>query len=128
MTFTAHVLQPCVIAVCLCTLNSVVHAEEVVIRTNAGAPVDNSIDSLTVGAAGPILLQDSFLIERLQLHNRERIPERNVHARGATAFGTFTVTNGMEIYTSAKVFQTGGRMGSRRLKIPNFAQQTLHVR
>jgi len=39
------------------------------------------------------LLQDNLLIERLQTHNRERIPERNVHARGATAFGIFTVTH-----------------------------------
>jgi len=58
-------------------------------------PIDNYKDSQTLNNRGPILFQDYLLLERLQTHNRERIPERNVHARGATAFGIFTVTNPM---------------------------------
>jgi len=57
------------------------------LTTNAGAPIDNARAAETVGARGPILLQDFWLIESLQVHNRERIPERVVHARGATAKG-----------------------------------------
>jgi len=56
------------------------------------------------------LLQDNFLIERLQTHNRERIPERNVHARGATAFGTFTVTHSnLSKFTLAKFLSSSGK-------------------
>jgi len=76
--------------------------------TNYGAPVDDARNSLTVGNRGPHLLQDTYYVERLQTHNRERIPERNVHARGSTAKGTFTPTN-MEMiseYTTADFLNT----------------------
>jgi len=76
--------------------------------TNYGSPVDEARDSQTLGRRGPHLLQDMYFLERLQTHNRERIPERNVHARGATAKGSFTPTN-LEFtrkYTTAAFLNT----------------------
>ena len=57
--------------------------------TDAGAPVESDKYSLTVGAGGPILLQDSYLIEQMAQWNRQRIPERQPHAKGSGAFGRF---------------------------------------
>lgn len=59
--------------------------------TNSGAPVANNNHSLTIGARGPILLEDYHLLEKLANFDRERIPERVVHARGASAKGFFEV-------------------------------------
>ena len=59
--------------------------------TNSGAPVWNNNNSLTVGVRGPILLEDYHLVEKLANFDRERIPERVVHARGASAKGFFEV-------------------------------------
>jgi len=59
--------------------------------TNQGAPVWNNNSSLTVGPRGPILLEDYHLVEKLAQFNRERIPERVVHARGTSAKGFFEV-------------------------------------
>lgn len=59
--------------------------------TNTGAPVWNNNNSLTVGVRGPILLEDYQLVEKLAQFDRERIPERVVHARGASAKGFFEV-------------------------------------
>lgn len=61
--------------------------------TNSGAPVWNNNNSLTVGARGPILLEDYHLVEKLANFDRERIPERVVHARGASAKGFFEVNS-----------------------------------
>ena len=61
--------------------------------TDAGIPVESDEHSLTVGPGGPILLQDSYLIEQMAQFNRERIPERQPHAKGSGAFGRFEVTN-----------------------------------
>lgn len=58
---------------------------------NSGAPVCNNNSSLTVGQRGPILLEDYHLLEKLAQFDRERIPERVVHARGASAKGFFEV-------------------------------------
>ena len=60
--------------------------------TDAGIPVESDEHSLTVGADGPILLQDHYLIEQMANFNRERIPERQPHAKGGGAFGHFEVT------------------------------------
>src|SRR6201995_4245306 len=54
-----------------------------------GAPVGDNQSSQTAGAGGPVLLQDSHLVEKLARFDRERIPERVVHARGTAAFGVF---------------------------------------
>lgn len=59
--------------------------------TNSGSPVWNNNNSLTVGTRGPILLEDYHLVEKLANFDRERIPERVVHARGASAKGFFEV-------------------------------------
>ncbi|WP_380168534.1 catalase [Jannaschia sp. R86511] len=75
--------------------------------TTAGAPVHSDEHSMTVGPAGPLLLQDHYLIEKMAQFNRERVPERVVHAKGGGAFGRFTVTNDVSQYTMAKVFQPG---------------------
>ena len=75
--------------------------------TNAGIPVESDEHSLTQGPGGPILLHDHYLIEQMAQFNRERVPERVVHAKGGGAFGTFTVTGDVSRYTKAKVLQPG---------------------
>ncbi len=75
--------------------------------TDAGIPVASDEHSLTVGPDGPILLQDHYLIEQMAQFNRERVPERQPHAKGGGAFGHFEVTNDVSAYTKAAVFQPG---------------------
>ncbi len=75
--------------------------------TDAGIPVSSDEFSLTVGPDGPILLQDVYLIEQMANFNRERIPERQPHAKGSGAFGYFEVTKDVSAYTKAAVFQPG---------------------
>src|ERR1700737_4547656 len=75
--------------------------------TDAGIPVESDEYSLTVGPEGPILLQDSYLIEQMANFNRERITERQPHAKGSGGFGRFEVTNDVSKYTKAAVFQPG---------------------
>ncbi|MER7558781.1 catalase [Nocardioides sp. NPDC126508] len=75
--------------------------------TDAGIPVASDEHSLTVGPDGPILLQDHYLIEQMAQFNRERIPERQPHAKGGGAFGRFEVTADVSAYTKAAVFQPG---------------------
>ncbi|PKQ46125.1 catalase [Confluentibacter flavum] len=79
------------------------------LTTVAGAPVTHYEDSQSVGPRGPLLLQDYFLHEKLAHFNRERIPERIVHAKGSGAYGTFTVTHDISKYTRAKVFSEVGK-------------------
>ena len=75
--------------------------------TDAGIPVTSDEHSLTVGPNGPILLHDHYLIEQMANFNRERIPERQPHAKGSGAFGHFQVTGNVSDYTRAAVFQPG---------------------
>jgi len=79
------------------------------LTTAAGIPVDDNQTSLTAGARGPTLLQDHHLLEKLAHFNRERIPERVVHAKAAGAHGVFTVTNDITRYTKAKLFSEVGK-------------------
>ncbi len=79
------------------------------LTTEAGAPVADNQNSQTAGAGGPVLIQDQLLIEKLAHFNRERIPERVVHARGAGAYGTFTVTADVTGYTRAKFLSEIGK-------------------
>jgi len=79
------------------------------LTTASGRPYCEFENSMTVGTRGPILLQDYFLHEDLAHFNRERIPERVVHAKGAGAFGTFTVTHDITRYTKAKLFSEIGK-------------------
>ncbi len=77
------------------------------LTTTAGAPISDNQNSLSAGPRGPLLLQDYQLIEKLAHQNRERIPERVVHAKGWGAFGTLKITGDISKYTSAKVLQPG---------------------
>jgi len=79
------------------------------LTTAAGIPVSDNQNSLTAGERGPTLLQDHFLINKLAHFNRERIPERVVHAKAAGAFGTFTVSHDITRYTRAKIFSQIGK-------------------
>ena len=79
------------------------------LTTAAGIPVPDNQTSLTAGERGPTLLQDHFLIEKLAHFNRERIPERVVHAKAAGAHGTFTVTHDITRYTKARLFSKVGK-------------------
>ena len=79
------------------------------LTTSAGAPIGDNQNSVTAGHRGPLLLQDYQLIEKLAHQNRERIPERVVHAKGWGAFGTFTVTHDISKYTKAKIFSKVGK-------------------
>jgi catalase len=74
---------------------------------DAGIPVPSDEHSLTIGPDGPILLQDHYLIEQMANFNRERIPERQPHAKGSGAFGYFEVTGDVSMFTRAAVFQPG---------------------
>ncbi|MET9613686.1 catalase [Kitasatospora indigofera] len=76
---------------------------------NAGVPVASDEHSLTVGRDGPILLHDHYLIEKMAQFNRERVPERVVHAKGSGAYGVFEVTDDVSRYTRATLFQPGKR-------------------
>src|ERR1700754_2144477 len=75
--------------------------------TDGGIAAPSDDQSLTIGPDGPILLQDHYLIEQMAQFNRERIPERQPHAKGGGAFGHFEVTNDVSQYTKAAVFQPG---------------------
>ena len=75
--------------------------------TTGGNPIADNQNSLTAGERGPILLQDYQLIQKLAHQNRERIPERVVHAKGSGAFGVLEITEDISKYTKAKVLQKG---------------------
>ena len=78
--------------------------------TNAtGAPVADNTNIETAGPRGPALLQDVWLLEKLAQFDREVIPERRMHAKGAGAFGTFTVTHDITRYTKARIFSQIGK-------------------
>ncbi len=77
--------------------------------TDAGIPVASDEHSLTVGRDGPILLNDHYLLEQMANFNRERIPERQPHAKGSGAFGHFETTADVSKYTKAKIFQKGAK-------------------
>jgi catalase len=79
------------------------------LTTSAGAPIADNQNSLTAGPRGPVLLQDYQLLEKLAHQNRERIPERVVHAKGWGAFGTLTITTDLSQYSRAKVFGEAGK-------------------
>lgn len=79
------------------------------LTTGFGMPVDNDLSSVTVGPTGPILMQDVHLMEKLAHFDRERIPERVVHAKGAGAYGYFEVTNDVTKYTRAAFLSEVGK-------------------
>ena len=79
------------------------------LTTAAGIPVPDNQTSLTAGERGPTLMQDHYLLEKLAHFNRERIPERVVHAKAAGAHGVLTVTRDITKYTKAKLFSRAGK-------------------
>jgi catalase len=79
------------------------------LTSSGGIPLGDTQNSLTAGPHGPLLVQDWPLFEKHAHFNRERIPERVVHAKGSGAFGTFTVTKDITKYTKAKIFSEIGK-------------------
>ncbi|CAG4954942.1 unnamed protein product [Colias eurytheme] len=80
-----------------------------IITTKYGAPVGVKTGVLTVGKNGPVLLQDANFLDEMSSFDRERIPERVVHAKGGGAFGYFEVTHDITNYCAAKVFENVGK-------------------
>ncbi len=77
--------------------------------TSAGIPIGDNQHSLTAGPRGPLMVQDWQLFEKHAHFNRERIPERVVHAKGSAAYGTFKVTKNITRYTKASIFSKIGK-------------------
>lgn len=84
-------------------------SDKKILTTTAGNPIGDNQNSITAGPRGPVLMQDYQLIEKLAHQNRERIPERVVHAKGWGAFGTLTVKHDISKYTKAKLFSSVGK-------------------
>ena len=89
-----------------------------IMTTSAGSPIADNQNALTAGPRGPVLMQDWQLLEKLAHQNRERIPERVVHAKGWGAHGTFTVTHDIARYTRASIF---GQVGKQTPMIARFS-------
>ncbi len=79
------------------------------LTTQAGAPVGDNQNIQTAGPHGPALMQNVWMMEKLATFNRERIPERIVHAKGSGAYGTLTITGDITRYTKAAVFSKAGK-------------------
>jgi catalase len=75
--------------------------------TDAGIPATSDEHSLTVGPDGPVLMQDHYVVQKMAQFNRERVPERVVHAKGGGAFGHFEVTHDVSAFTRADFLQPG---------------------
>ena len=88
---------------------SVIHttSHAATLTRDNGAAVGDNQHSQTAGSAGPVLLQDVHLIQKLQRFDRERTPERVVHARGAGAHGEFVTTDDLSDLSRAVVFKQG---------------------
>jgi catalase len=92
-----------------------------ILTTTGGAPVPDNQNSQTAGPRGPVLLQDYHLIEKLAHQNRERIPERVVHAKGSGAYGTLTITQDITRFSKAKVFSAVGKQTEMLLRFSTVA-------
>ena len=84
-------------------------AEKKTLTTAFGIPVGDDQNSMTAGARGPVMVQDMHLLEKLAHFDRERIPERVVHAKGAGAYGVFEVTADVSAWTKAKFLSQVGK-------------------
>lgn len=80
-----------------------------ILTTSAGAPVADDDNSISVGPRGPLTYDNHYTFEKLAHFNRERIPERVVHARGTGAYGTFTLTKSLKDLTIADFLQNEGK-------------------
>lgn len=83
-------------------------ADRPVLTTAAGAPIGDDQNSVTAGPRGPLLMQDDQLIEKLAHQNRERFPERTVHAKGWGPHGALTIGD-ISKYTKAKCLEPGAK-------------------
>jgi catalase len=83
-----------------------------IMTTTGGNPIADNQNSLSAGPRGPLLMQDYQLLEKLAHQNRERIPERTVHAKGSAAYGTLTITHDITKYSKAAVFKPGAKTGA----------------
>jgi len=84
-------------------------SDQPISTTETGAPAPSDAFTLSVGANGPLLLHDHHFIAQMAHFNRERVPERNVHAKGGGAFGFFETTEDVSQFTKAALFQKGVR-------------------
>ncbi|WP_456406747.1 catalase [Thiolapillus sp.] len=80
-----------------------------ILTTATGSPVADDDNSISVGERGPLTFDNHYTFEKLAHFNRERIPERVVHARGTGAYGTFTVTHSLSDYSIADFLQQPGQ-------------------
>jgi catalase len=92
-----------------------------IMTTTGGNPVADNQNSVTAGPRGPLLMQDYQLLEKLAHQNRERIPERTVHAKGSAAYGTLTITHDITRYTKASVFAKIGKQTEALLRFSTVA-------
>src|SRR5687768_15816115 len=77
--------------------------------TGAGAPAPSDRNSLTVGPDGPVVLHDVHFLEQMAHFNREKVIERQPHAKGSGAFGVFQTTEDVSRYTRGALFQPGAK-------------------
>lgn len=91
------------------------------ITTATGTPIGDNQNSLTAGKMGPTLMQDTWLLEKLAHFDRERIPERVVHAKGSAAYGELTITNDITQYTKADIFSEVGKKTKAFLRFSTVA-------
>lgn len=96
-------------------------SEKKTLTTSQGNPIADNQNSLTVGPRGPLLIQDYQLLEKMATFNRERVPERVVHAKGSGAFGTLTITGDITQYSKAKVFSKVGKQTEALLRFSTVA-------
>ncbi len=97
---------------------SIDKAQNKKLTTASGRPYTENENTQSIGSRGPLLLQDYILHEKMAHFNRERIPERVVHAKGTAAYGTFTVTHDISKYTKAKLF---GQIGKQTKTLLRFS-------
>ena len=96
-------------------------AKRPTLTTTSGMPVADNQNTITAGPRGPVLMQDFVLFEKLAHQNRERIPERTVHAKGSGAFGTLTVSGDVTRYTKVKALSRIGKKTEAFLRFSTVA-------
>lgn len=97
------------------------HKNAPIMTTTAGNPIADNQNSITAGPRGPLLMQDYQLLEKLAHQNRERIPERTVHAKGSAAYGTLTISHDITRYSKAGVFAKVGKQTEVLLRFSTVA-------
>ena len=96
-------------------------AKRPTLTTTSGMPVADNQNTITAGPRGPVLMQDFLLFEKLAHQNRERIPERTVHAKGSAAYGTLTVSGDVTRYTKVKALSRIGKKTEAFLRFSTVA-------